>query len=102
MTMIHPTEDSVTLEQPILRGETAIEQLTLRKPSAGELRGASLADLLQMDVNAVIKVLPRITTPTLTEAELRGLAACDLVSLATAVVNFLLPKSVTDAHSPAV
>lgn len=93
--------DTITLEQPIPRGDTTIDQLTLRKPSAGELRGASLADLLQMDVNAVIKVLPRIATPTLTEAELRGLAACDLVSLATAVVNFLLPRSAMDAHSPA-
>ena len=36
-------ENVVTLENPVKRGEQMIDQITLIKPSAGTLRGVSLA-----------------------------------------------------------
>lgn len=42
----------ITLETPLQRGEQTINDITLRKPSAGELRGLSLVSLLQMEVTA--------------------------------------------------
>ena len=65
---VQPLADNntVILDTPIRRGTTHIESITLRKPNSGELRGVSLAELLQMDVNSLIKVVPRISTPTLT------------------------------------
>ncbi|MDD5175761.1 MAG: phage tail assembly protein [Sterolibacterium sp.] len=83
----------ITLETPLQRGETKITSITLRKPNAGELRGLNLTDLLQMDVNAVTKVLPRISDPTLTEADVAALDPADLTALASEVAGFLLPKS---------
>ena len=59
----NPNEEVITLDTPIVRGQQHIEQVTLRKPMSGELRGVTLADLSQMDVLALRKVLPRITTP---------------------------------------
>ncbi len=89
----NPNVEIVTLDTPITRGEEEITSVSLRKPMSGELRGVSLADLLQMDVLALRKVLPRITSPALTDHELGRMDPADLVQMATAVTGFLLPKS---------
>ncbi len=91
----------VTLDSPIVRGEQVIDVVELRKPSAGELRGANLSDLLNMDVSALQKVLPRIARPTLTEDDIRQMDPADLVQLASEVVVFLLPKAAKPEASPA-
>ncbi|MCU6367552.1 phage tail assembly protein [Enterobacter quasiroggenkampii] len=83
----------VTLDSPVLRGEQKIEQVTVSKPNAGTLRGISLASLAQSDVDALIKVLPRMTSPALTEHEVVRLDACDLLSFAGKVIGFLSPAS---------
>lgn len=83
----------VTLDTPLMRGEQKIEKVTLSKPNAGTLRGVSLAALAQSDVDALIKVLPRMTYPALTEQEIIRLDASDLISLAGKVVGFLSPAS---------
>lgn len=89
----NPNRPVITLDTPIVRGSGEITEVTLRKPASGELRGVSLSDLLQMDVLALRKVLPRITTPTLTDHEIGMLDPADLVQMATEVAGFLLPKS---------
>lgn len=93
--------ESITLDTPIQRGEQTITDVSLRKPSAGELRGLSLTDLLQMDVAALQKVLPRITTPTLTEQDVGRMDPADLVQLGGTVAGFLVPKSARAEASPA-
>ncbi len=87
-------EKVVELDTPILRGKTEITSITVRKPQSGALRGTRLQALLDMDVNALITVLPRITTPALTTAEINEMDPADLVSLSVEVVTFLLKKSV--------
>lgn len=87
-------EKAVELDTPILRGKTEITSVTVRKPQSGALRGTRLQALLDMDVNALITVLPRITTPALTTAEINEMDPADLVSLSVEVVTFLLKKSV--------
>lgn len=88
------TTKTITLDQPIQRGESQIASVEMRKPAAGELRGLNLNDLLQMDVAALHKVIPRISSPTLTEAEVSALDPADLTQLGAAVAGFLLPKAV--------
>jgi hypothetical protein len=46
------------------------------------------------DVDALIKVLPRMTMPSLTEQEVAALELPDLLSFAGEVVGFLSPNSV--------
>ena len=84
--------NTVQLETPIKRGDGHITSVTLRKPNSGELRGVSLAELLQMKVDALQAVLPRITTPMLHKQDMASLDPADLVNLGTVVVGFLLTK----------
>jgi tail assembly chaperone E/41/14-like protein len=88
---------TIPLETPVTRGETQITEIQLRKPSAGELRGIVLSDLLRMEAGAVATVLPRITTPTLTAQEVAAMDSADFTACALGVADFLLPKSMRPA-----
>jgi len=92
-----PVQDKfnvIALDVPIVRGNTTIEEVTVNKPNAGALRGAKLQALLDTDVDALIKVLPRITTPNLTAAEINDLDPADIYALSQALAIFFLPNSV--------
>lgn len=87
-------DNTVHLDTPILRGKNQIDSLTLRKPQSGELRGVHLVDLLNLDVGALLKVLPRITSPSITAPEAAGMDPADLLACGNKVAHFLLQKSV--------
>jgi len=55
---------------------------------AGELRGLSLAEVLNLDVDSVTKLIPRISTPTLTEQEVRNMDPADLVEAGKEIAGF--------------
>lgn len=95
------TTKEITLDTPIKRGEQTIEKLTLRKPTAGELRGVKLFDLMQMDVTALIAVLPRITEPALTQPDAQNMDPADLMQCGIEVAGFLAPNSLTGESRPA-
>lgn len=86
-------ENIVKLIKTITRGEQLITDVTLLKPTAGTLRGVSLASVANSDVDALIKVLPRMTMPSLTEQEVAALELPDMLSFAAKVVGFLSPNS---------
>ncbi|EPJ7186837.1 phage tail assembly protein [Citrobacter amalonaticus] len=86
-------ENVVTLEKPLKRGDQEVKEITLIKPNAGTLRGVSLAAVANSEVDALIKVLPRMTAPMLTEQEVAAMELPDLVALAGQVVGFLSPSS---------
>lgn len=86
-------ENVVILEQPLKRGDQELKEITLIKPNAGTLRGVSLAAVANSEVDALIKVLPRMTAPMLTEQEVAAMELPDLVALAGQVVGFLSPSS---------
>lgn len=90
--MKNPNQETVPLDTPIVRGTQTITEVTLRKPMAGELRGVSLVELMNMDVLALRKVLPRISQPALTDIEVGRMDPADLVQLGVAVSGFLLQK----------
>lgn len=93
----NPNQEVITLDTPIIRGETEIKEVTLRKPMSGELRGVSLIELAQMDVLSLRKVLPRISTPSLTDHEIGRMDPADLLQCGVAVGSFLLTKSAKEA-----
>lgn len=84
--------DPITLDEPIKRGEQTIDSITLRKPKSGELRGVSLADVLQMQTDALITLIPRLSTPSLTAPEVRQMDPADLVQCGGEIAGFLLTK----------
>lgn len=81
---------TITLVMPIRRGKETIDAVTLDKPSVGALRGLKLTNVLQMDVSAMLVLLPRITRPALTPDEVAGLDPADLLSCAGQVVSFFM------------
>ena len=93
-TTLSVDDNSVTLDTPISRGKTTINTLTLRKPQSGELRGVQLIELLNMDVATLIKILPRITSPSITAPEAAGMDPADLLACGSKISAFLLQKSV--------
>lgn len=89
-----PNTETIELDTPIIRGDTTITTLTVKKPDAGNLRGGiKLMDLIQMDTDAIIKVVPRITSPVVTEHDVANLDPVDLLAVSTAVVGFFQPKA---------
>lgn len=77
----------------------------LTQPPADEtrtadLRGLQIADVLQMQVDAVAAVLSRISVPTLHQRDVDNMDPADFVACAMEVASFLVPKSVT-AQLPA-
>ncbi|QIE87025.1 phage tail assembly protein [Pseudomonas nitroreducens] len=91
-------DNVVVLDTPIKRGASEIDRITLRKPQSGELRGLQMAVLLQMDVASLIKLLPRISSPSVTEAEAAAMDPADLLACGAKVSDFLLQKQVRAAY----
>lgn len=80
---------TVTLDEVIERGEQKIGILQIRKPGAGELRGLNLRDLVQADVDAMITLLPRVTSPPITEEEAAAMDVADFLACCNEVASFL-------------
>lgn len=101
MSKSEQVTETVKLDTPIKRGEQRITEVTLRKPNSGELRGVNLTDLLQMNVDAITVVLPRISTPTILKEDVRTMDPADLVQIGGKVAGFLLPKAMrAETDSP--
>lgn len=92
-------EETITLDTPLMRGDNKVTEVTLRKPNAGALRGVSLVAVMQMDVQALYIVVPRISTPSLTQQEVAAMDPADLMQIGMAVSGFLLPKSTREELS---
>ncbi|HJW26441.1 MAG TPA: phage tail assembly protein [Rhodocyclaceae bacterium] len=88
---------TITLDQPIKRGDSEITSITLRKPLGGALRGTSTRRLLEMEVDDLYIVLPRISEPPLNRADLANLDPADVLQLGAAVSGFLLTKAAIKA-----
>lgn len=82
----------VTLAETIERGsgdkKQKIEEVKIRKPNSGELRGLKIAQIMQMDVDTMMVLLPRVTEPVLNEADIATLDPSDFTDLSVEVVNF--------------
>lgn len=85
--------ETVTLAQPILRGEQVISTITLRKPKAGELRNLNLGELINSDVTAVLKLIPRISDPVLTPHECNELDVADLTEIGGTIRGFFMTRA---------
>jgi len=65
--------------------------LELREPTAGELRGIKLLDVLQLDAGAHAALVERISE--MSAAEFWTLKAVDTMAVMTGVVGFFAPNS---------
>lgn len=86
-------QDTVTLSTAVRIDGKDVQLIALRKPRTGELRGLKLTDVLQMDTDAMIRLLPRITAPALSPAQVADLDPADFVALCGKVVLFFAKPS---------
>jgi len=84
--------NTVTLSEPVTIEGDEVSTITLRKPSTGELRGLSMADIFRMETNALFKLLPRITEPPLTALQVSTLDPADFADMAVKTTLFLAKK----------
>jgi hypothetical protein len=81
---------TITLMEPIMRGETKIDSLTLRKPGSGELRGLNLQNIYSLDVGTILTIVTRCSDPVLTSEEADGLDPADLMEIGGALKGFFM------------
>lgn len=83
----------VKLEFPIERANNqTIESLTIHKPKTRHLKGINNVDLANLNTDAVLKVLPRVTEPPVFADDLENLDPHDLIALGGAIVSFFASK----------
>ena len=80
--------NKVTLPSPLKVGGKEYQEVTLRKPMAGELRGINMLDLVRMDVDAIGTVLPRISDPVITPTDFAIMESENLMELSGQVAGF--------------
>lgn len=80
---------TITLKHALVRGETKIREIQIRKPNVPALKGLKLLDLMQSDVNAISILLPRISQPMLTKADIDRLDIVDFTELTGAIFEVM-------------
>ncbi|HDR1103016.1 TPA: phage tail assembly protein [Pasteurella multocida] len=88
---------AIALSVAIQRGDQEIKEVQVLKPTVPALKGLKMFDVLQVDVNAMEILLPRITVPKLHKSDFAQMAVEDFTELATAAVSFL-GKNSTEAE----
>lgn len=83
---------TVPLDNPVKRGDQVITAVTLRKPLGGATSGAKMVDLLNLDLVAASKVVPRISSPVITAQEFLAMEVEDCTAIAGELAAFLLQK----------
>lgn len=89
---------TITLEEPLQRGDSQITSVEVRRPGAGELRGLKLVEVINMDVTALATLLPRITNPTLTSGDVAALDAADLLQFGMETAAFFMTREQATAQ----
>lgn len=85
--------ETVTLVEPIVRGETRIEKLNIRKPKAGELRGLSLQDIMRNEATALLQLIPRVSEPPVTADEANDLESEDFAEISGVIRGFFMTSA---------
>ncbi len=78
----------LTLEHGIERDGKMITEITLTAPNAGALRNLKYFDIVMLDIDALMVLLPRISTPTVMEEEVANFTFADLTRFAEAFSVF--------------
>ncbi|SOE50877.1 phage tail assembly protein [Orrella dioscoreae] len=92
VSVLNASTRMVDLDVPIVRGEQRFEQLAIRKPTSGALRGVSLIALVNLDVAALQAIIPRVCEPILTPQEVANLDPADLLAVGATLGSFFVQK----------
>ncbi len=91
-----PNIKSIKFDVGFKRGEQTITEVVIRKPKTRALRGLTLVNVLQLDVDTMAKLAPRITTPTMSENDVYDLDPVDVTKLCKEVISFFVKTEEED------
>ncbi|WP_022940126.1 phage tail assembly protein [Psychromonas hadalis] len=87
--MVNKITKKVELIKPIdVEEGEPIKSVELREPRAGEMRGLSFTNIMQLDVDTMTVLIPRISD--LTERQMLNLSPVNMTPLFTGVVGFFV------------
>lgn len=86
-------DPKITLSNPVNVDGKEVTEITLRRPKAGELRGLQIQSIAMGDVNAVIKLVPRISQPPLSETDMANMDVSDFGTIATVLTMMTSGKA---------
>lgn len=86
----HRATATIHLIKPIRRQNRMFTEIALWEPLPSDMRGLALYWLLQMDVNALSELLPRISRPALKRSEVKNMRPTEFTQCAMFVSNALL------------
>lgn len=78
---------TITLKKPLTIDSKEIAKIEVRSPGAGELRGLSLAALAELEVDTILKLMPRVTKPSISEDDAEDFSLPDLLAIGGALIN---------------
>ncbi|MCH7306599.1 phage tail assembly protein [Acinetobacter sp. NIPH 1852] len=87
-TVIDPNIKLVKFDVGFIRGQEMIKEITLRKPKTHALRGLSLVNLLNLDIDTIAKVASRVTQPVMSPQDVYELEPSDITKLGTELIGF--------------
>ena len=89
--------NSVTLLNSVTIDGKKVRKISLRKPRAGELRGLAVSEIVRMEVNSLIKLIPRISTPHFSEEQVGKLDPSELMDFGAKITTFFVkPAQMAD------
>ncbi|EFL9211125.1 hypothetical protein ND22_003627 [Escherichia coli] len=86
--------DVIKLSVPLVRGDVSYSEIKIGPLArqAGSLRGLSLIALYNINFDAMVTWLARVTEPKLKESEMHAMNMVDFSALSTAAVSFFAPS----------
>ena len=82
---------TITLNNAIEIDDKNTNKIELSEPMAGELRGLSLLEVVQLDANSITTLAPRISK--LTEKDMGNMGAADLLVVGSSIAGFFAPAA---------
>ncbi len=92
---------NVRLKRPVDIDGKPVCEIAVREPTAGELRGLAVSAIMSMEVSAMIRLLPRITMPPLSEAQVAAMRPGDFGQLAGTAAGFFFDVAEADQTTSA-
>lgn len=90
-----PNIESVKFDVGFKRGEQSITEIVIRKPKTRALRGLTLVNVLQLDVDTMAKLAPHVH-PTMSENDVYDLDPVDVTKLCKEVIGFFVTTGEDD------
>ncbi len=82
----------VTLDSPITRGEHTLDTLTIVAPRIEIMRKFSMLDLIRMETNTILNILPFVTKERLQKHEIEQIGMPDLLEIGIKIAAFFQKK----------